>query len=476
MISNREISYKELVEHHLQIQDRYNALCEVYRDDALQQAIDLDRKISRGYIPKMLDGIPIGIKDLFCQKGKVTSAASNILKDFVPDYDATVVAKLKHSGAIPICRTNMDEFAMGSANLFSRHGPAMSPWVRANDNAHVVPGGSSGGSSSAVASGLCVSALGSDTGGSIRQPAAFTGIVGLKPTYGRCSRFGMISFASSLDQAGVLTRSVDDAAIMLQAISGYDNKDSTSADIEMPNLIQNISGDIRGKIIGIPKEYKCLGISDEIQQSWEESARWLENSGAHVEEITLPHAEYGIYAYYVIAPSEASSNLSRYDGIRYGSRKYGKTVDAIYCNTRSHGIGSEVKKRIILGAYTLSSGHYDKYYSRAQKVRELIRQDFESAFRRVDAILTPTAPIPAFAPADNVSDITMYMNDVLTVGANLAGLPGISVPSHISKTEKLPLGMQIIGKHFDELGILNIAKVIEKSRNGVFDPYAYTAQ
>ncbi len=472
LVLKREVSCLEIVESYLERQDDCNATCEIYSQDAINIAKDLDNGVRSGN--STLIGVPVGIKDLFCHKGKITSAASNILKNFTPNYDATVVKKLKNSGAIPICRTNMDEFAMGSANLFSRYGPVIGPWTRSTDSEKMVPGGSSGGSSAAVSARLCAAALGSDTGGSIRQPAAFTGIVGIKPTYGLCSRFGMISFASSLDQAGILARNIQDAAIMLQVISGYDELDATSSHISVPDFKKCISGDIKGKIIGIPREYRDLGISDEIKQTWDDGIKWLQNAGAHIEDINLPHAEYGIYVYYVIAPAEASSNLSRYDGIRYGNKKNHNTLDELYRNTRSLGIGDEVKKRIMLGAYALSAGHYDQYYKKAQKVRELIRRDFETAFTKVDAILTPTTPIPAFAPKDDINDITMYMNDVLTVGANLAGLPAISVPSHISQKERLPLGLQIIGKHFDEGNILNIASVIEKSRNGDFNPYSYT--
>lgn len=443
-----------------------NAFVHIFPEMAQKQAKDAQARIQQGQAPDLC-GITLGIKDLFCTKNLPSQAASRILEGFVSPYESTVTSKLFGEGAIMIGKLNMDEFAMGSSNETSVYAPAISPWQRKGKPDRLTPGGSSGGSAAAVAAALCLGATGTDTGGSIRQPAAFTGIVGLKPTYGRCSRWGIIAFASSLDQAGPMTKTVRDSAIMLRAMSGYDPKDSTSANRKVPNFETALTGDIRGKTIGIPREYRLEGISHEIEELWQSGCDILKAAGAKIVDISLPHTKYALPAYYIIAPAEASSNLARYDGVRFGRRAHLTKDDGIiemYEKTRAEGFGKEVKRRIMLGTYVLSAGFYDAYYNRACKVRTLIRQDFEQAFDAgIDAILTPTTPNAAFGLGEirnKKNPIEMYLNDIFTVTVNLAGLPAISVPAG-SNNEGLPLGLQLIGKPWEEGNILNIASLIE---------------
>lgn len=429
---------------------------EVARDRAKAS----DARRAKGGAAGPMDGIPVAIKDLFCTEGVLTTAASHILDGFKPTYESTVSANLRDAGAVMLGKANLDEFAMGSANITSYYGNVISPWKTA-DGKDRVPGGSSGGSATAVSARLAMAATGTDTGGSIRQPGSFCGIVGFKPTYGRCSRWGIVAFASSLDQAGPMTRTVRDAAIMLGAMAGYDAKDSTSAPIPVPDFQAALSGDIRGLKIGIPKEYRVDGMPAEIEALWQQGVEWLKDAGAEPVEISLPHTKYALPTYYIIAPAEASSNLARYDGVRYGLRVPGDSLDEMYENTRAAGFGTEVRRRILIGTYVLSAGYYDAYYLKAQKVRALIAKDFEEAFKTVDAILTPTAPSAAFAIGEKMDDpIAMYLNDVFTVPCSLAGLPGISVPAGLG-SEGLPLGLQIIGKPFDEETVLRVADVME---------------
>ncbi len=431
-------------------------------ENALKAAKASDERRAKGGKVGLMESIPIGIKDLFTTKGIQTTAASHILEGFIPEYESFVTAKLQQEGAINVAKLNLDEFAMGSANLTSYFGPTINPWEGENGQ-KLVSGGSSGGSASAVAAGLVLGATGTDTGGSIRQPAAYTGIVGLKPTYGRCSRWGIIAYASSLDQAGPMTKTVEDAAIMLNAMAGYDKMDSTSAAYELPDFTSCLHKDIRGMKIGIPKEYQIDGINDEIKTEWEKGAGWLKEQGAEIIEISLPYTQYALPTYYIIAPAEASANLARYDGVRYGLRIDGENLDDMYAKTRKEGFGEEVQKRIMIGTYVLSAGFYDAYYIRAQKVRRLIKEDFEKAFEKVDAILTPTAPTAAFSVDNAPTDaVTMYLNDVFTVPTSLAGLPAISVPSGLNNNG-LPLGLQIIGRAFDEINLLRVAKALENA-------------
>ena len=439
---------------------------------ALEQAKAADARIKEGDAPAMC-GLPIGIKDLFATKGVATQAASGILNGFKPEYESTVSGKLQDAGAVMLGKLNMDEFAMGSSNETSVYGNAVNPW-KVDDRA-LTPGGSSGGSAAAVAADLCLAATGTDTGGSIRQPAAFPGIVGIKPTYGRCSRWGIVAFASSLDQAGPMTKSVRDAAIMLEAMCGHDAKDSTSADLAVPNFEAMLTGDIKGKKIGIPKEYRMDGMPEEIAKLWDNGAAMLRDAGAEIVDISLPHTKYALPTYYVIAPAEASSNLARYDGVRYGHRASlaeGEGINEMYEKTRAEGFGHEVQRRVMVGTYVLSAGFYDAYYNRARKVRTLIKKDFEDVFAAgVDAILTPATPSAAFGLGE-MSDsdpIQMYLNDVFTVTVNLAGLPGISVPAGLS-SEGLPLGLQLIGKPWEEGDLLNIAHSLEDAAGFVSKP------
>lgn len=411
-----------------------------------------------------MEGIPIGMKDLFCTEGVLTTAASHILDGFLPTYESTVSANLWNAGAVMLGKTNLDEFAMGSSNMTSHYGSVENPWRSGeHDNKKYVPGGSSGGSAAIVAAQGALAATGTDTGGSIRQPAAFCGIVGMKPTYGRCSRWGVVAFASSLDQAGPLTRTVRDAAIMLGAMAGHDPKDSTSVDIPVPDYEAALGGDLKGMKIGIPKEYRIDGTPAEIEKLWDEGAAWLKAAGAEIVEISLPHTKYALPAYYIVAPAEASSNLARYDGVRYGLRVDGDSLQEMYENTRGAGFGDEVQRRVMIGTYVLSAGYYDAYYLKAQKVRTRIADDFREAWENVDAILTPTTPSAAFAQGEKMDDpIAMYLNDVLTVPASMAGLPAISVPAGLSQ-DNLPLGLHVIGKPFDEGTVMKVGQVIEDS-------------
>ena len=429
---------------------------------ALERARESDDRRAKGDHIGAMDGIPIAMKDLFCTEGVLTTAGSHILDGFVPAYESTVSANLRSAGAVMLGKTNLDEFAMGSSNITSYYGPVKNPW-KGSDGKALVPGGSSGGSAAAVAGGLAMAATGTDTGGSIRQPASFCGIVGIKPTYGRCSRWGVVAFASSLDQAGPMTQTVQDAAIMLGAMAGHDPKDSTSAPIAVPDFEAAITGDVKGLTIGIPKEYKMDGMDPQIQALWDQGIAWLKDAGCTIKEVSLPHTKYALAAYYIVAPAEASANLARYDGVRYGLRVPGDSLDDMYMNTRGEGFGDEVQRRILIGTYALSSGYYDAYYIKAQKVRTLIANDFKTAFQDVDAILTPTAPSAAFALGENQDDpVAMYLNDVFTVPTSLAGLPGISVPAGLSN-DGLPLGLQVIGKAFDEGTLLNVAATLESA-------------
>ena len=438
---------------------------------ALEQAKAADERIKSGDAPDMC-GIPLGIKDLFCTKGVPSQAASRILDGFRPEYESTVTQKLFDAGSVMLGKLNMDEFAMGSSNETSTYGNVVNPWK--NDDRDLTPGGSSGGSASAVAADLCLGATGTDTGGSIRQPAAFVGITGLKPTYGRCSRWGIIAFASSLDQAGPMTKSVRDAAIMFEAMAGHDPKDSTSVDMAVPNFEAALTGDIKGKKIGIPKEYRMDSMPAEIEKLWVQGADMMRDAGAEIVDISLPHTKYALPAYYVIAPAEASSNLARYDGVRYGHRaklSQGDGITEMYEKTRAEGFGAEVQRRVMIGTYVLSAGFYDAYYNRARRVRALIKKDFEDVFGAgVDAILTPATPSAAFELGKEFDDpVQMYLNDVFTVTVNLAGLPGISVPTGLDSSG-LPLGLQLIGRPWDEAGLLNAAYSLERAAGFVEKP------
>ena len=429
---------------------------------ALARAEASDRRRAAGDLAGPVDGIPIAVKDLFCTEGVPTTAGSHILDGFTPTYESTVTAKLKAGGAVMLGKTNLDEFAMGSANVTSHYGPAKNPW-KAADGRDRVPGGSSGGSAAAVAARLCLGAIGTDTGGSIRQPASFCGVVGLKPTYGRCSRWGIVAFASSLDQAGPLTRTVRDAAIMLGAMAGHDPRDSTSAPVDLPDFEAAVTGDVRGLKVGIPKEYRLDGMPAEIEDLWRQGIAWLADAGAEPVDISLPHTAYALPTYYIVAPAEASSNLARYDGVRYGLRVPGDSLDEMYENTRGQGFGAEVRRRVLIGTYVLSAGYYDAYYVKAQKVRTLIAEDFREAFAAVDVVLTPTAPSAAFPIGEKMDDpIAMYLNDVFTVPASLAGLPGISVPAGLD-ADRLPLGLHLIGRPFDEETLLRAADALERA-------------
>ncbi|HAR51057.1 Asp-tRNA(Asn)/Glu-tRNA(Gln) amidotransferase subunit GatA [Roseovarius nubinhibens] len=441
---------------------------------AREQAAAADARIAKGDAPAMC-GIPLGIKDLFCTKGVPSQAASGILEGFTPEYESTVSQKLFDAGSVMLGKLNMDEFAMGSSNETSVYGNAVNPWRRGNDETALTPGGSSGGSAAAVAADLCLAATGTDTGGSIRQPAAFTGITGIKPTYGRCSRWGIVAFASSLDQAGPMTKSVRDAAIMLEAMCGHDPKDSTSADLAVPDFEAALTGDIRGKTIGIPREYRMDGMPEEIEALWQDGIAKMRDAGAKIVDISLPHTKYALPTYYVIAPAEASSNLARYDGVRYGHRaklEAGDGITEMYEKTRAEGFGHEVQRRVMVGTYVLSAGFYDAYYNRARKVRALIKRDFEQVFADgVDAILTPATPSAAFGLGEmkDADPVQMYLNDVFTVTVNLAGLPGISVPGGMDR-QGLPLGLQLIGKPWEEGELLNCAYALEQATGFVEKP------
>ncbi len=469
-LRNGDFTASELTESYIAAADRagaLNALVTPTPDLARKQAAAADARIAEGDAPDMC-GVPLAIKDLFCTRDVRSQAGSNILEGFLPPYESTVTQQLWDDGAVMLGKLNMDEFAMGSSNETSAYGPAINPWRRGNDDVDLTPGGSSGGSAAAVAADICVAATGTDTGGSIRQPAAFTGIVGVKPTYGRCSRWGIVAFASSLDQAGPMTKTVRDSAIMLRTMAGHDAKDSTSADIPVPDFEAALTGDIRGKKIGIPKEYRMEGMPDEIETLWSQGKEMLRDAGAEIVDISLPHTKYALPAYYVIAPAEASSNLARYDGVRYGHRaqiNQGEGITEMYERTRAEGFGAEVQRRVMIGAYVLSAGFYDAYYRRAQRVRTLIKRDFETVFAEgIDAILTPATPSAAFGIGEmaDADPIQMYLNDVFTVTVNLAGLPGVSVPAGLD-AQGLPLGLQLIGQPWGEAEMLNTAYALEKA-------------
>ena len=459
-IKSKEISSTEVTSAYVE-RSKSSKKLNTYIEETFEQALKDAKKFdSKPNFDKKLSGIPLAVKDLFCTHNVRTTASSKILENFIPTYESTVTQNLWDAGAILLGKLNCDEFAMGSSNETSHFGNVISPI----DN-NLVPGGSSGGSASALAAKLTPATIGTDTGGSIRQPASFTGTVGLKPTYGSCSRYGIVAFASSLDQAGPMTRNVKDCALLLEVMSSFDQKDSTSIDFKRPNYSLELNKNIKGKKIGIPKEYRVDGMPTEIEKLWEKGKELLKECGAEIVDISLPHTNYALPTYYIVAPAEASSNLARYDGVKYGFRAEGENLIDMYEKTRSQGFGDEVKRRIMIGTYVLSSGYYDAYYLKAQKVRMLIKNDFDEAFNKVDAILTPSTPSSAFKIGDKTDDpVSMYLNDIFTVPVNLAGLPGISIPAGLDKN-KYPLGLQIIGKPFDEQGILNIAYSMEEKIN-----------
>jgi aspartyl-tRNA(Asn)/glutamyl-tRNA(Gln) amidotransferase subunit A len=472
-LRNREFSATELADAHLAAIEKartLNAFVLQTPDRARAMAQAADERLSRGE-GGPLEGLPLGIKDLFCTADTRTTACSRILENFVPSYESTVTANLWRDGAVLLGKLNNDEFAMGSSNETSYFGPVVSPWRRRGSDASLVPGGSSGGSAAAVAANLCLGAAGTDTGGSIRQPAAYCGIVGLKPTYGRCSRCGIVAFASSLDQAGPFARTVRDCAILLRAMAGHDAKDTTSINLPVPDYEKAVGASVKGMRIGIPKEYRVPGMAVEIDKLWEQGAQWLREGGAEIVDVSLPHTQNALAAYYIVAPAEASSNLARYDGVRYGLRVPGRDVIEMYERTRAAGFGKEVRRRIMIGTYVLSAGYYDAYYLQAQKVRTLIKRDFEACFAAgIDAILTPTTPSAAFAIGEKgrADPVEMYLNDVFTVTVNMAGLPGISVPGGLD-ADGLPLGLQLIGRPFAEEALFTLGAVIEQAA-GRFGP------
>ncbi len=463
MLNKGEISSVDLTRAHIEEMAKgrvLNAYITETPELALEQAKQSDERRGAGRVG-LLEGIPVANKDLYCTKGVRTTAASKILSNFVPPYESTVSQKLKDAGSVMLGKLNTDQFAMGGSTLTSYFGATKNPW-----NLDLVPGGSSGGSAAAVGAGLCMGATGSDTGGSIRQPASFCGVTGIKPTYGRCSRYGIVAFASSLDQAGPMARSVRDCALMLQAMAGYDEKDSTVANVPVPDYTQALTGDIRGKKIGIPKEYRPDGLNPDVAAVWDKGIQFLRDAGAEIVDISLPHTKYALPVYYIVACAEASSNLSRYDGVRYTTRVEGNSLDELYENSRTDGFGDEVVRRILLGTFVLSAGFYDAYYTRAQRVRRLIYNDFVEAFKQVDAILTPAAPTPALSAEalKQMKPVDVYLGDVFTTPASLAGVPGISLPVGLS-SNGLPIGLQLLGRHFDESGIFQIADVLEKQAN-----------
>lgn len=475
----KEFSALELVRAHIN-QAEKNSNLNSYITKTYEQALKLaeisDERYKNGTNRK-LEGIPIGVKDLFCTNGIKTTAGSKMLNNFIPTYESTVSSNIFNVGANMIGKTNMDEFAMGSSNTTSYYGNVINPWKAKNNDRDLVPGGSSGGSSSAVSSFAAMGALGSDTGGSIRQPAAFTGVTGIKPTYGRCSRWGMIAFSSSLDQAGIFARSVADSALMLESVMGFDEKDSTSINLPVPELLSAATKSIKGMKIGIPTDLmEMKGVNSEIIKMWQDTSAMMIAEGAEIVNISLPHSKYALPVYYVIAPAEASSNLSRYDGVRYGHRteKECNSLEEMYIHTRTEGFGEEVKRRIMIGAYVLSSSHMDAYYLKAQKVRRLIANDFKAAYEKVDAILLPSTPTPAFGINENQSDpLTMYLNDIFTIPASLAGLPCSSVPASLS-SEGLPLGMQVVAPAFDEYNLIRVSAAIERSVSNIdFTPRGF---
>ncbi len=466
-LRDKAFTARELTEAHLaaiaSLNPRLNAYITVTGEQALRQADAADAALANGD-DRPLTGIPLAIKDLFCTEGVRTTAGSRILGPFVPPYESTVSANLLRDGAVFLGKANLDEFAMGSSNMTSAYGPVENPWKRRQDESAVlVPGGSSGGSAAAVAARLALGATGTDTGGSIRQPASFCGIVGIKPTYGRCSRWGVVAFASSLDHPGPFARTVEDCAILLGSMAGHDPKDSTSADVPVPDFRAACRRTTKGLRIGIPREYRADGMSEEIEALWRQGVDWLRAAGVEIVDISLPHTKYGLATYYIVAPAEASSNLARYDGVRFGLRSDGEDLRDLYERTRAAGFGPEVRRRILIGTYVLSAGYYDAYYLRAQKVRALVLRDFTEAFAKVDALLTPTAPSAAFAQGENMDDpVKMYLNDVFTVPADLAGVPAISVPAGLD-ANGLPLGLQVIGKSFDEETLFAVASAIERA-------------
>ena len=475
----KTFSARELTQAHLDAIAKaraLNAYLVETPDRALKMAEVSDTKIAKGEA-RPLEGLPLGIKDLFCTPGVHTTAGSKILEGFEPHYESNVSAQLWRDGAVMLGKLNLDEFAMGSSNETSAYGNVVSPWRRSGSDAQLVPGGSSGGSASAVAARLCLGATATDTGGSIRQPAAFTGTVGIKPTYGRCSRWGIVAFASSLDQAGPIARTVCDSAILLGSMAGHDHRDTTSVDRPVPDYEAAVGRGVKGLTIGIPKEYRVEGMPAEIQTLWDRGAEWLKAAGASLKEISLPHTKYALPAYYIVAPAEASSNLARYDGVRYGLRVPGRDIVGMYEGTRAAGFGREVKRRIMIGTYVLSAGYYDAYYVRAQKIRTLIKRDFEEAYAAgVDAILTPATPSAAFGIGEKASadPVEMYLNDVFTVTVNMAGLPGISVPAGLD-AQGLPLGLQLIGRPFDEETLFAASQVIEDAAGRMSLPQAWWA-
>ena len=474
-LAAKEITATELTASYLKAIDDFNGTFNAYvavtHEKALAMAKASDQKLSQG-AGGALEGIPLGVKDLFGTKDVHTQAASHILDGFKPKYESTVTQNLWDDGAVMLGKLNMDEYAMGSSNETSYYGPVINPWKASGSNMELVPGGSSGGSAAAVSAHLCAGATATDTGGSIRQPAAFTGTVGIKPTYGRCSRWGVVAFASSLDQAGPIARDVRDAAILLKSMASVDDKDTTSVDLPVPDYEAAIGQSVKGMKIGIPREYRVDGMPEEIENLWSQGIAWLKDAGAEIVDISLPHTKYALPAYYIVAPAEASSNLARYDGVKYGLRVPGKDIAEMYENTRAAGFGKEVQRRIMIGTYVLSAGYYDAYYLRAQKVRTLIKRDFEKVFAAgVDTILTPATPSAAFgvADADMANDpVKMYLNDIFTVTVNMAGLPGISVPAGLDASG-LPLGLQLIGKPFDEETLFRTAAIMEKAA-GRFTP------
>ena len=464
-LRRREFSAVELTNAHLAAVDalnpRLNALITIMAETAREGAAAADTALAAGETRPLL-GLPLAIKDLFCTAGTRTTAGSRILSPFVPPYESTVTANLLRDGAVFLGKANLDEFAMGSSNMTSAYGPVQNPWTRADGKA-LVPGGSSGGSVAAVAARMALGATATDTGGSIRQPASFCGIVGVKPTYGRCSRWGIVAFASSLDQAGPVARTVEDCAVMLGSMAGFDPKDSTSADRQVPDFAAACRRGVRGLRIGVPREYRADGMPAEVDALWRQGLDWLRGEGAEIVDVSLPHTKYGLATYYIVAPAEASSNLARYDGVRFGTRVAGGDLTELYENTRAKGFGTEVKRRIMIGTYVLSAGYYDAYYLRAQKVRALILRDFTEAFAKVDALLTPTAPSAAFAQGENMDDpVKMYLNDVFTVPASMAGVPGLSVPAGLDG-QGLPLGLQVIGRPFDEETVFAVGAALERA-------------
>jgi aspartyl-tRNA(Asn)/glutamyl-tRNA(Gln) amidotransferase subunit A len=466
-LKKKEFSAVELTEAHIKATEAARHLnCYILEtfDIARKQAQESDARYAKGEA-RLLDGVPIAMKDLFCTEGVQTTAASNILKGFKPPYESTVSGNMFRDGAVMLGKANLDEFAMGSANITSAYGNVINPWKRKSDDKPLVPGGSSGGSAAAVAARIAMGATGTDTGGSIRQPAAFCGISGIKPTYGRCSRFGIVAFASSLDQAGPFARSAEDCALLLQSMAGFDAKDSTSVNCPVPDYASTIGQGVKGLRVGVPKEYRIDGTNPEILKLWEKGVEMLKDAGAEIVDVSLPYTKYALQTYYVIAPAECSSNLARYDGVRFGQRVEGDNLIDTYEKTRAAGFGKEVKRRILIGTYVLSAGYYDAYYNKARRVRKLIWQDFIEAYKKCDVLLTPTAPTAAFAIGENMQDpVTMYLNDVFTIPASMAGMPGMSVPVGLS-ADGLPLGLQLLGKPFDEATIFRAAQAIEKAAN-----------